>query len=111
MRAVQDKGLFLGKLRTLRPAWDDGRLEREWAYLLTTTNEEEKSYGGPSDSPLQLPIPAWMVGDECVIKELDVFETKQLHSESKGMQMSAQDPSLTTVGRPLFELVTLTFED
>ena len=79
-------------MKTLRPAWDDSRLEREWAYLLTTTKDEEKSYGGPSECPLQLPIPAWMTGQESTIKELDVFETKQLSKEGKLANMSASEP-------------------
>ena len=76
------------------------RLEKEWAYLLTTTKDEDKAYGGPSDSPLQLPIPAWMTGTEATIKELDVFETKQLSSESKASNMSAIEPLHTIVRRP-----------
>ena len=104
INSIQDKGLFFGKMKTLRPDWDGNRLEKEWAYFLTTTKDEDKSYGGPSESLVQLPIPPWMVGAESIIKEFDVFETKQLQSESKASTLSGAEPLRVIVGRLWLEL-------
>ena len=88
---VQDKGLFKGKLRAMRPDWNDDRLEKEWAYLLSTTDESEKEWGGPADSPLQLPIPPYMIGEQSTMSELDTFETRQVVSESKAVKMDQKE--------------------
>ena len=87
----QDKDLFVTKMQIFRPKWDAARIEKEWSYLEALTPESSKRQGGPTESPLQLPIPGWLVGEDGEIYECENFETKSVVSATKGTAWKAED--------------------
>ena len=87
----QDKDLFYSQLRIFRPKWDDARIEKEWSYIEALTPEGSKKYGGPAESPLQLPIPGWFVGEDGEITEAENFETKSVVTATRGSNWKAED--------------------
>ena len=88
---VQDKQLFLDRMKVYRPSWAEDRLEKEWSYLLATVGESKRAYNGPHDSPLQMPIPAWMLGEEAVVDEVEDFQTRQLQSATKAQKWNVEE--------------------
>ena len=88
---TQDKDLFVSKMALFRPKWDDARVDREWSYLEALTPEHNKKHGGPAESPLQLPIPGWFVGDDGEVTEHENFESKQISTAAKAAAWKPED--------------------
>ena len=78
-------------MHMFRPKWDDIRIEREWCYLEALTPEAEKKHNGPTEAPLQLPIPGWFVGDDGEVTEHENFETKQVSTATKAQVWKPED--------------------
>ena len=49
-------------MKTFRPDWVPKRVHEEWEKM-RLDSEVERAYGGPDDAPLQLRIPAWIIGE------------------------------------------------
>ena len=84
-------------MKQCRPKWSDDRTDREWQLLEATTPESAKQFGGPVEAPLQLPIPAWLTGEESMTHEVDHFETRQMQTENKAASFSNEDGSKLSV--------------
>ena len=90
MRREQDKALFIGRMKSDRAQWAEERIEMEWNALESATPEHLKKWNGPYDSRLRLPIPAYLIGDEASVEEIESYEKRACESKSKGEQWSQE---------------------
>ena len=91
-----DKGLFAGKMATLRPNWSPERIQREWDLIESSASCANRGNNGPPEAPLQLRIPAWMIGESDWAEEkTENFEEKRLETSTKKAAWSHEEMATT----------------
>ena len=86
-----DKGLFEGKMGTIRPKWSPERVEREWNLISASALPADRGNNGPPEAPLQLRIPPWMIGEEWGEEKQENFQEKRLDTSTKKAAWSHED--------------------
>ena len=77
-----DKKLFAADCKMKRPEWGNSRVSNEWEKIKAGTPDHLKRHSGPSESPLQLPMPGWIFGDDERLHDTTNFHTKAVSIQS-----------------------------
>ena len=88
-RPKWDKEIFDTQLKLLR-GWTQGRCNSEWEELKRNTPVSERGQGGPPEAPLQLPLPAAMIGTETLSDATQNFAKKEMQVATKAAVMSEE---------------------
>ena len=82
-----DKDLFETRVKSMRSLWTTERIGREWDAMEKDTLHPRR-YNGPRDSPLQLRIPAWILGEDYDYTAKEDFQERRMDTNSKGVEMN-----------------------